>query len=175
MHIGSSPACRSQRRWRISWRSAGRHKARPAGGIQMDHMVKITPSTGLPVWPSLTGLEEKPAPLWQTCWTWRWQSDIIGWFWCQVMSLLFTNRPFIQSTLRLEYSTDLKGLDESPEQCSNALPFAEQFDQSQDSERAEESDGHFAAFFTSTLGWKKRIKRKFRTQKFRKYRPAPCQ
>lgn len=48
--------------------------------------------------------------------------------------------------------TDLEGLDKSPEEGSDALSFAEQFDQPQDSEQTEECDGHFSTFsFTTTL------------------------
>lgn len=42
--------------------------------------------------------------------------------------------------------TDLKGLDKSPEERSNAFSFTEQFHQPQNSEQAEERDGHFSTF-----------------------------
>lgn len=46
----------------------------------------------------------------------------------------------------------LQRLDKGPEERPNALSFAEQFHQPQDSEQTEEGDGHLPALsFTGTL------------------------
>lgn len=54
----------------------------------------------------------------------------------------YTNRREIHGVCH----TDLKGLDKSPEQRSNAFAFTEQLDQPQHSKQAEEGDGHFSTF-----------------------------
>lgn len=41
----------------------------------------------------------------------------------------------------------LKGLDEGPQQCPDALPAAQQLDQTHDPEEAEEGDGDAGVFF----------------------------
>lgn len=51
----------------------------------------------------------------------------------------------------------LEGLDKGPEEGANALPLAEQLDQSHDTEQAEERDGHSRAVI-GALGRKKREK-----------------
>lgn len=57
----------------------------------------------------------------------------VGWniAWCQI---------------RCWCCTDLKGFDKSPEERSDAFSFTEQFHQPQNSEQAEECDGHFSTF-----------------------------
>lgn len=46
--------------------------------------------------------------------------------------------------LLCELFADLERLDKSPEERSNALSFAEQLHQPQDSEQTEERDGHLS-------------------------------
>lgn len=41
---------------------------------------------------------------------------------------------------------DLQGLDKGPEERADSFSFAEKFHQTQNSEQAEEGDGHFATF-----------------------------
>lgn len=65
--------------------------------------------------------------------------------------------------------TDLKGLDKSPEQRSNAFAFTEQLDQPQHSKQAEEGDGHFSTF---TFALKRKTHRNKNTRLSDKCEPS---
>lgn len=54
-----------------------------------------------------------------------------------------------EASLVMAPPSDLQRLDERPQQRPNALPFAQQLDQSHHSEQAEEGDGHTGAILAT--------------------------